>query len=221
MQDCDALQATPALAPGAAEEAISNDVPLTDLSASSLVDVVTPLESQEDVQNTLETQQDHAAVYAPGPDTTPEQTPNQIAAIAVSGSTGSAAASKALAMRQSPSKHAKKLQRKNFSHSEARLREIKRENKMMVDRLAHVAPSQSQTPLPPVPVASAGVNRRKAADSINEQNYAIFRRLQAVQPSKEICREQLELDFKANQQYVQNASHYRSATPTSSRLDFV
>lgn len=107
MQDCDALQATPALAPGAAEEAISNDVPLTDLSASSLVDVVTPLESQEDVQNTLETQQDHAAVYAPGPDTTPEQTPNQIAAIAVSGSTGSAAASKALAMRQSPSKHVK------------------------------------------------------------------------------------------------------------------
>ncbi len=47
---------------------------------------------------------------------------------------------------------AKKLQRKNFSHSEARLREIKRENKMMVDRLAHVAPSQPQTPLPPAPV---------------------------------------------------------------------
>ena len=49
-------------------------------------------------------------------------------------------------------RQAKKLQRKNFSHSEARLREIKRENKMMVDRLAHVAPSQPQTPLPPAPV---------------------------------------------------------------------
>ncbi|KAL3145493.1 hypothetical protein ABBQ32_003317 [Trebouxia sp. C0010 RCD-2024] len=277
MQDCNALQAMPALAQGAAAEDISHDLPLTDVSPSSLVDVVTPLESQEDVQTTLGTQQDHAAVYSPGPDTIPEQTPNQIAAVSVSGSTGSAAASKALAVRQSPSKHAKpekqqlasaksgketvslgatfpcsgeeegtedvpnarprfdgkftftaaphvpmakKLQRKNFSHSEARLREIKRENKMMVDRLAHVAPSQSQTPLPPVPVASAGVNRRKAADSINEQNYAIFRRLQAVQPSKEIRREQLELDFKANQQYVQNASHHRSATPTSGRVEF-
>ncbi len=52
---------------------------------------------------------------------------------------------------------AKKLQRKNFSHSEARLREIKRENKMMVDRLAHVAPSQSQTPLPPAPVRSLNI----------------------------------------------------------------
>ena len=48
---------------------------------------------------------------------------------------------------------AKKLQRKNFSHSEARLREIKRENKMMVDRLAHVSTSQGQTPLPPAPVS--------------------------------------------------------------------
>ena len=47
---------------------------------------------------------------------------------------------------------AKKVQRKNFSHSEARLREIKRENKMMVDRLAHVTTSQTHTPLPPAPV---------------------------------------------------------------------
>lgn len=47
---------------------------------------------------------------------------------------------------------AKKVQRKNFSHSEARLIEIKRENKMMVDRLAHVGASQPHTPLPPAPV---------------------------------------------------------------------
>lgn len=107
MQDCNALQAMPALAQGAAAEDISHDLPLTDVSPSSLVDVVTPLESQEDVQTTLGTQQDHAAVYSPGPDTIPEQTPNQIAAVSVSGSTGSAAASKALAVRQSPSKHAK------------------------------------------------------------------------------------------------------------------
>lgn len=52
---------------------------------------------------------------------------------------------------------AKKLQRKNFSHTEAQLREIKRENKMMVDRLAQVAPSQAQTPLPPAPVGSTSV----------------------------------------------------------------
>ena len=47
---------------------------------------------------------------------------------------------------------AKKVQRKNFSHSEARLREIKRENQMIVDRLAHVGTSQTHTPLPPAPV---------------------------------------------------------------------
>ena len=33
-----------------------------------------------------------------------------------------------------------------------------------------------------VQAASAGVNRRKAADSINEENFAIFRRLQVGRP---------------------------------------
>lgn len=42
---------------------------------------------------------------------------------------------------------------------------------------------------------------------------------QAVQPSKEIRREELEREFRVNQQYLQNASHHRGATPTSSRVE--
>ncbi|DBA84817.1 hypothetical protein WJX77_007049 [Trebouxia sp. C0004] len=251
-----------------AKEAIQSilvgEAPLTDLPPESLVDTETPLESQPDVQNTLEMQQQHSAVYSPGVNEAPEQTPDQIAAVS-----STALQSKAPGQDQWLSKHskrdrqqeglakasdregarskgsfeggegpepqhkfdgnftftaapnvpmAKKLQRKNFSHSEARLREIKRENKMMVDRLAHAAPSQPQTPLPPAPAASAGVNRRRAADNINEENFAIFRRLQAVQPSKEIRREHLEHDFRINQQYVQNASHFR-AQPTATHVE--
>lgn len=41
-----------------------------------------------------------------------------------------------------------------MSHTDARLREIKRENKLMVDRLAHVSTSQDQSPRPQAPVSS-------------------------------------------------------------------
>ena len=43
--------------------------------------------------------------------------------------------------------------------------------------------------------------------------------VQAVQPSKEIRREHLEHDFRINQQYVQNASHFRGAQPTANRVE--
>lgn len=43
--------------------------------------------------------------------------------------------------------------------------------------------------------------------------------LQAVQPSKEIRREQLENDFRINQQYLQNASHHRIMQPTASSVE--
>lgn len=42
-----------------------DDVPTTDLSPAALIDTSTPLESQPAVQSTLDTQQEHAAVYAP------------------------------------------------------------------------------------------------------------------------------------------------------------
>jgi len=76
------LQAEPV---SEAKEAIQSilvgEAPLTDLPPESLVDTETPLESQPDVQNTLETQQQHSAVYSPGINEAPEQTPDQIAAI--------------------------------------------------------------------------------------------------------------------------------------------
>lgn len=47
---------------------VQSTVPITDISPESLVDTATPLESQPAVQGTLETQQQHAAVYAPDSD---------------------------------------------------------------------------------------------------------------------------------------------------------
>ena len=49
---------------------------------------------------------------------------------------------------------ARKAQRKNFSHTDARLREIKRDNNLMVNRLAHVSTSQDQSPPPQALVSS-------------------------------------------------------------------
>lgn len=86
------LQATPAVASPDVEQAVPNALPLTDVSPGALIDVATPLENQEDVQHTLDTEQRRAAVYGPVLDSTPEQTPDQIAAI--SGASGNTAQSK-------------------------------------------------------------------------------------------------------------------------------
>jgi len=76
------LQAEPVSdAKEAIQSSLVGDAPLTDLPPESLVDTETPLKSQPDVQNTLETQQQHSAVYSPGVNEAPEQTPDQIAAI--------------------------------------------------------------------------------------------------------------------------------------------
>ena len=98
------LQAAP-VAPPAAEEAVFNAVPLTDVSPSSLLDVATPLDSQEDVQHTLETEQRQAAVYSPIVAVGPEQTPDLIAAVSVP--SGNNARSRAPATLQGPHKRDK------------------------------------------------------------------------------------------------------------------
>lgn len=85
------------------EQAVSNPLPLTDVSPAALIDVATPLENQEDVQHTLDTEQRRAAVYGPVLDSAPEQTPDQIAAI--SGASSNPAQSKSPCVL---SKHAKR-----------------------------------------------------------------------------------------------------------------
>lgn len=52
-----------------------------------------------------------------------------------------------------------------------------------------------------------------------DKRITIFTVLQAVQPSKEIRRDELEREFRVNQQYLQNASHHRGAVPTTSRVE--
>ena len=103
------LQAPPTpVLPPTEDAGPATALPVTDVSASSLIDVSTPLENQEGVQNTLETQQQHAAVYSPGSDATPEPASEQIAAVPAS--VGNAAGSKAPGMDQWLSKHAKRDQ---------------------------------------------------------------------------------------------------------------
>lgn len=76
------MQAEPIAAATQNDQSVPiSDPPLTDLSPDLLVDAETPLEGQPEVQNTLETEQQHAAVYSPGVKETPEQTPDQIAAV--------------------------------------------------------------------------------------------------------------------------------------------
>lgn len=118
------LQAAPAIAQPAADEATSYALPLTDVSPSSLIDVTTPLDKQEEVQHTLETEQQHAAVYSPGPDAIPQQTPDQVAAI--SGSSGSTAQSKTPAMLQLLSKHPKRDKQQLPSSKSGKATAVKR-----------------------------------------------------------------------------------------------
>ena len=59
---------------------MTGEVPLTDVPSESLLDSKTPLDSQPEVQGTLASEQQHAAVYSPGVNEAPEQTPEQIAA---------------------------------------------------------------------------------------------------------------------------------------------
>ena len=58
------------------------EMPLTDVPTNSLVDDKVPLDSQPDVQNTLETEQQHAAVYIPGVNEAPEQSPAEVSELA-------------------------------------------------------------------------------------------------------------------------------------------
>ena len=68
-----------------AKEAIQSivvgELPVTDIASDALVHAETPLENQPDVQNTLETQQQHAAVFSPGVNELPALTPDQIAGV--------------------------------------------------------------------------------------------------------------------------------------------
>lgn len=58
--------------------------------------------------------------------------------------------------------------------------------------------------------ASAYINRKKKATTIDEDNLALFRRLQAVRPSPQTRQAVLEKDFKLSQKYAKNCSHFKA-----------
>ena len=99
----DALQAVPTTLQSLPDDTTPTDaLPVTDVPPSSLLDVETPLEGQEDVKKTLETEQQHAAVYIPDSSEVHAQTPSHIAAMPAV-----APASQAPGIDQWLSKHAK------------------------------------------------------------------------------------------------------------------
>ncbi|KAK9804270.1 hypothetical protein WJX72_004196 [[Myrmecia] bisecta] len=117
---------------------------------------------------------------------------------------------------------AKRLARHDYSHTERRLREIQKENEILVARLSKIT-KQKVKPVVAEPetassqaasVASAAINRKKHASAITAENYAIFQRLQAVRPSRDTSRHALlkEHQLSLKTQPRQQAGYRKKST---------
>lgn len=118
---------------------------------------------------------------------------------------------------------AKKYERSDYSHSQYEVMKITADNNKLCKKLLEISsgPRSNQFSNPPLQGANgkpapaytspAAVNRRKKEDLIAQENLALYKRLQAVKPSKEIRREALAKDFEAQQAYGVNARKYRPA----------
>lgn len=120
---------------------------------------------------------------------------------------------------------AKPHTRPDYTHSTDRLMEIGYENQVLVKKLTdiskHMSDGSAPAGAPPKPfrraeghslpchTASAAINRRKAASSVAEENQAIYKRLVAIKPSKEMSRDTLEKSHRQNQTYSKNCSHFK------------
>eukprot|EP00197_Chlamydomonas_leiostraca_P002734 CAMPEP_0202859376 /NCGR_PEP_ID=MMETSP1391-20130828/1517_1 /ASSEMBLY_ACC=CAM_ASM_000867 /TAXON_ID=1034604 /ORGANISM="Chlamydomonas leiostraca, Strain SAG 11-49" /LENGTH=346 /DNA_ID=CAMNT_0049538403 /DNA_START=54 /DNA_END=1094 /DNA_ORIENTATION=+ len=112
---------------------------------------------------------------------------------------------------------AKKQVRADYSHSNYQVMKITSENNKLCQRLLEISSSPAKGapggPAPKQPVAvghsAATVNRRRREDKIAQENLAIYKRLQAIKPSKDVSRETLSKEFKAQQDYGRNARKFR------------
>uniref|UniRef100_A0A061SFE9 Uncharacterized protein n=1 Tax=Tetraselmis sp. GSL018 TaxID=582737 RepID=A0A061SFE9_9CHLO len=118
---------------------------------------------------------------------------------------------------------AKPLPRADYTHNPNQLREIGRENSILVDKIAKISTrsdlkessskeKESEEVLRKVAsIAPAAVNRRKAYDRIAEENRKMYHRLQRVKPSPEIERKKLAAAHKQNEEYKRNCSVHSGA----------
>jgi len=102
--------------------------------------------------------------------------------------------------------------RRNQTFSPDNLREIQRENQILVQRISQIsarkngfaddkpwssaAPKSSQQ-------SSAEINRRRQAEKIAKDNLAMFKRLQSIKPSSDISRQRLDREHQLNRKYME------------------
>lgn len=115
---------------------------------------------------------------------------------------------------------AKPYGRIDYSHSKNRLMKIAHDNQLLVDHLTVISkavPSVTKdAAAPPAPgnTASAAVNRRRKAKTIAQENHALYQRLVAIRPSKDISRDTLEAGYRQNEIYRDNCTQFK---PTHSK----
>lgn len=114
-------------------------------------------------------------------------------------------------------RQAKQSLRSDYSHSKDELLEIVRENASLIDRLSRInsrpsdtlAKQQHSAYTRQMTVSHASINRRKEMSQIERENMRLFKRLQRVQPCKEIRRDVLSEFHKQNTKYLENCSTFR------------
>ncbi|WIA30602.1 hypothetical protein OEZ86_000682 [Tetradesmus obliquus] len=109
---------------------------------------------------------------------------------------------------------AKPYQRADYSHSTVKLMKIAHDNQVLVKRLtsiSHKDPSwvKDLGKTASCNVASSAVNRRKAASTIAQENHALYQRLVAIRPSKDISRETLAAEARRNEAYRANCATFK------------
>ncbi|KAF6257473.1 hypothetical protein COO60DRAFT_1701845 [Scenedesmus sp. NREL 46B-D3] len=109
---------------------------------------------------------------------------------------------------------AKAYQRADYSHSTTKLMKIAHDNQLLVKRLtsiSHKGPNwvKDLGKTASCNVSSSAVNRRKAAFTIAQENHALYQRLVAIRPSKDISKETLEAEHRRNEGYRVNCANFK------------
>mmetsp|Transcript_12556 Transcript_12556/g.22457 ORF Transcript_12556/g.22457 Transcript_12556/m.22457 type:complete len:300 (-) Transcript_12556:1098-1997(-) len=141
------------------------------------------------------------------------------------GSTNTLNGGRSLTFTGPPTNHrAKPHSRSDFSHNAFETLKITNDNIKLCNRLVEIskAPPALQAitrltdsgHLAPSNVAAATINRSKANDLIAQENLRLYKRLQAVKPSKDISRDGLAREYKTSKGYSDNVRRFREGSST-------